>query len=205
MLLLAVMPYHVVVTRQVLLDGPMVFFATLRSAPGRRYCAARRPVAVAAGGRAWAWPSSPRRPRSSSSGAVYAFFMLTPYPVQVRARCVAAALAGHGLVAWPSRWPSRLAGASTAAADYLAWQLIRGPNHALPFYLTTVPARDRPGGRRGAAGRAGRCAGRNLDWREWLLVPGSPCPIVSSRLAGQGLPVPAADRRPRSPSSPRGR
>ena len=28
MLLLAVMPYHVIVTRQVLLDGPMVFFAT---------------------------------------------------------------------------------------------------------------------------------------------------------------------------------
>ena len=28
-LLLAVMPYHVIVTRQVLLDGPMVFFTTL--------------------------------------------------------------------------------------------------------------------------------------------------------------------------------
>ena len=26
---MALMPYHVVVTRQVLLDGPMTFFATL--------------------------------------------------------------------------------------------------------------------------------------------------------------------------------
>ena len=38
MLLLAVMPYHVIVTRQVLLDGPMVFFATLALWLLAKYC-----------------------------------------------------------------------------------------------------------------------------------------------------------------------
>ena len=38
MLLLAVMPYHVTVTRQVLLDGPMVFFATSALYLLARYC-----------------------------------------------------------------------------------------------------------------------------------------------------------------------
>src|SRR5215213_11339134 len=39
MALLALMPYHVTVSRQVLLDGPMVFFATTALYALARYCA----------------------------------------------------------------------------------------------------------------------------------------------------------------------
>ena len=58
-LLMALMPYHVVVTRQVLLDGPMTLFADPHAAPAR----ALRPqqaagVAVRGRRRRWASPSS---------------------------------------------------------------------------------------------------------------------------------------------------
>ena len=90
-LLLAAMPYHVGVSRQVLLDGPMVFFATFAVAarPVLRRAAAVWLVAAAA---VWGWPSSPRRRPSSSSRGVDAFCVLT-HVVKVRASLVAWSLA----------------------------------------------------------------------------------------------------------------
>ncbi len=92
-LLLALMPYHVVVTRQVLLDGPMTLFATLTLllAGALR---AQRPagVAVRAPARRWGSRSCRRRPASSCSCAIYAFLALTP-ELRVRLRDLAISLA----------------------------------------------------------------------------------------------------------------
>ncbi|WP_416985135.1 ArnT family glycosyltransferase [Streptomyces sp. T028] len=172
--LLAVMPYHVVVTRQVLLEGLVTLCAT-----GVLYCVARY---VQSGAALW----------TSAAGAVlgtailtketsvvlllglWLFFMLTrgvhiPWRHTLYALGSATAVvAAFPLAAW-------LAGSKRTTQDYLLWQLLRRANHSVWFYFTTLP---------GAVGwgvLAVALAGvlwlrRRGTWREplllwWIAVP----------------------------------
>ena len=74
---MALMPYHVVVTRQVLLDGPMVFFATLTLWP-RRDVRDDGSAGLALRGRARAMGCTVLAKETSIVlvGSLYAFFAL---------------------------------------------------------------------------------------------------------------------------------
>src|ERR671914_230379 len=77
-LLMALMPYHVVVTRQVLLDGPMTMFATLTLVLLSRFVLSGRPVWLYATGGAMGLAILSKETSVVLLGAVYAFLALTP-------------------------------------------------------------------------------------------------------------------------------
>ncbi len=136
-LLLAVMPYHVVVSRQVLLDGPMTFFTTLAL------------VCLAALGRS----GSPRWLVGAAAslglavltkesalvllGSMFVLVALVPRLGRPRGHLLAAIGTGAALVlAYPL--VTAMAGGARTGQSYLLWQLTRRPNHGFAFYLTAV-------------------------------------------------------------------
>jgi hypothetical protein len=137
-LLVALMPYHVVVTRQVLLDGPMTLFATLTLVLLARF--------LTTGGRAWLYAAGAAMGLTVLSketsivllGGVYAFLALTP-ELGVRLRDLAVALGVMALVIAPFPLSLMLAGRTGTGESYLTWQLFRRPNHDWLFYPLTVP------------------------------------------------------------------
>ena len=176
MLLLAVMPYHVIVTRQVLLDGPMVFFATSALWLLAKYCVDQGAVWLVAAAAVMGLAVLTKETAVVLVAGVYLFFMLS-HVVKVRASLVAWSLAAMATVALAFPLAIVLEGASHRGSSYLAWQLFRRQNHPFDFYLTTVPPAI------GLAVLGCAVAGlvadrRNLDWREWLLCTWAIAPIV---------------------------
>lgn len=171
-LLLAVMPYHIVVTRQVLLDGPMTFFATLAlvclAALGRSGSARWLIAAAAALGLA----VLTKETAAILFGSVFVVIALVPRFGRPRSHLIAATLTGALLVlGYP--FVTALAGGSHTGQSYLVWQLTRRPNHSFDFYFTSVA----PG--MGLAVLALLLTGviaRRSRWQElllisWILVP----------------------------------
>jgi 4-amino-4-deoxy-L-arabinose transferase-like glycosyltransferase len=173
-LLLAVMPYHVVVSRQVLLDGLLTLCAT-----GVLYCVVRYvestslPWLLAAGAVMGATVLA-KETGLVFLGALYGFFALTK-GVPARARHVLYALAVMTAVAAAFPLSVYLAGSHRTGQNYVVWQLFRRANHDPLFYLVTVP------GAVGWAVLAAAAAGlvwlrRQGTWREplllwWIAVP----------------------------------
>ncbi|HEY5199608.1 MAG TPA: glycosyltransferase family 39 protein [Acidothermaceae bacterium] len=138
-LLLAVMPYHVVITRQVLLDGPMTFFGTAAfvclAALGRTE---QRRWLIAAGA-CLGLAALTKETAVVLIGSVFVFLSLSSVfwrPVRYVVGATAAA------VALTLTYPlvTAVSGAGHSGQSYLVWQLSRRPNHDLLFYLTAVPA-----------------------------------------------------------------
>lgn len=172
--LLAVMPYHVIVTRQVLLDGPMVFFSTLVLWWIAKYVKEGRLVWVVAAGAALGLTMLTKESSIVLVGSIYAFFALTP---SVR-RPVIASIVGFavamGLFLLHPLSVS-LSGHHSSTEAYLVWQLVRRPNHSFSFYLETVPTAVGLGVLALAVWAVWR-ARRGPAWREillasWMLVP----------------------------------
>ena len=194
-LLMALMPYHVVVTRQVLLDGPMTLFATLTLAPPRAASSsagARRGCTRA--GAAMGLTFLSKETSIVLLCAVYAFLALTP-ELRVRLRDLAIALGVMALVIAPFPLSLMVAGHTGTGESYLTWQLFRTAEPRL-----AVLSVDGPGGR-GPAGARGRRGGA-LAVQARGVVEGAPARLLDRRagrvlraLAREGLPVPAADRR----------
>ncbi len=173
-LLLALMPYHVVVTRQVLLDGPMTFWATLTLVLFVRF--------LTAGSRAWLYAAGAGMGLTFLSketsivlvGGLYAFLALTP-ELGARLRDLAVALALMALVVAPFPLSLMLAGRTGTGESYLTWQLFRRPNHDWLFYPQTVPEVIGPLVLL-AAGMGLWLLRREGSWRErlllcWIAVP----------------------------------
>jgi Dolichyl-phosphate-mannose-protein mannosyltransferase len=137
-LLLAVMPYHVVVSRQVLLDGPMTFCATLTLYLLARYCDSPRRLWLYAAGAALGLTFLSKEPSILFVGAVYTFFALA-HDIDVRLRDLLGASAVFLLIASPFPLSIVFAGRTGTGNSFLAWQLFRRPNHSWIFYATTVP------------------------------------------------------------------
>jgi hypothetical protein len=176
MLLLAVMPYHVTVTRQVLLDGPMVFFATAGLYLLVRYCSESDLRWLLAAAAVLGLAFLTKETAIVLLGGVYCFFMISQ-TVKVRVAAVAAAVATFAVVAAAFPLALRLAGATRSGGNYLAYQLFRRANHGPAFYLTTVPTAI------GIMVIAIAVAGlvldrRQLNWREGLLIAWAAVPIV---------------------------
>lgn len=140
-LLMAVMPYHVVVSRQVLLDGPMTLFATLALYLVARFARTGRPIWLYAAGGALGLTFLAKETGIVLLGAVYAFLALSP-EVRVRLRDLAISVLMMALVIAPFPLSLMLAGGggTSKVQSYLVWQLFRRANHDWIFYPTTVPS-----------------------------------------------------------------
>ncbi len=178
--LLAVMPYHVVISRQIMLDGPMTFFST----------AAVLCLALAASG--------PKRRRwLVACGAMLGLAALSKEIAIVLVGSLFVFLSLENRLWRPVRFPlialiltvglafsypvlTVLSGGSSRGQSYLIWQLTRQPNHSFYFYLLDV------GGSIGfgilAAALLGlfarRWSGRSATWRETLLISWLAIPVL---------------------------
>ena len=173
-LLLAVMPYHVIVSRQVLLDGLMTFFATVALYCVARYVETGRLSWLLACGSAMSASILSKETSAVLLGALYVFFALTPATRgRVRHLALTLALVLAEVAIWPVML--RLARHSNTGQSYLVWQLFRRSNHATWFYFTVLPSWIGP------ALLVAALAGliwlrRETTWRErmllaWVVVP----------------------------------
>ncbi len=171
-LLLAVMPYHVIIGRQIMLDGPMAFFTTcalvcLALGAARH---ARAGWLVAAGA-SIGLATLTKETAIIMIGAAFAFICLTSHMW----RPIRFPLAGAGialLLTFTYPILTALSGGSHSGQSYLLWQLTRQPNHDFGFYVFVV------GAAMGfgllvvalAGPFARRLTGRSMSWREGLLI-----------------------------------
>jgi 4-amino-4-deoxy-L-arabinose transferase-like glycosyltransferase len=165
---LAAMPYHVIVSRQILLDAPMTFFATLALYFVSGYAIHRRPTWLYAAGAAMGLTFLSKETGVLLLGSIYAFFALTP-GVRARLRDFAVALGVMALTILPYPVSLAFAGKTATGEHYLVWQLFRRANHGLLFYPEKIPSA------LGWLAIVAALAGfvllrRRNSWRETLLV-----------------------------------
>jgi 4-amino-4-deoxy-L-arabinose transferase-like glycosyltransferase len=136
---IALMPYDVVVSRQVLLDGPATFFVTLTLYLLARYPRSRERLWLYAAGGAMGLAFLSKETSILMLGAAYAFFALSP---EVRARLKDLLLTLAAMLAVVAAYPLalRLASDTRSGENYLAYQLFRRANHEWTFYGATVPS-----------------------------------------------------------------
>jgi 4-amino-4-deoxy-L-arabinose transferase-like glycosyltransferase len=175
---LAVMPYHVVVTRQVLLDGPLTFCSTLALYFLARHATTQRAVWFYAAAGAIGLAFESKETAIILIAALYAYLALSP-EIKVRLRDLVAGAAALVLIVLPFPLSLGLAGGGGAARtqQYLVWQLLRRPNHDLAFYPTVVPPA------MGLLLIITVAVGlviwrRQIDWRERLLLSWSIVPTI---------------------------
>jgi 4-amino-4-deoxy-L-arabinose transferase-like glycosyltransferase len=137
-MLMALMPYHVVVSRQVLLDGPMVFFATLTLYMLVLFGTTKKVEWLFAAGATMGLTFLSKETSIIMIGAIYAFLALSP-ELRIRFRDLIITTVLMAAVIAPFPVALMLAGGSSTGRNYLAWQLFRRPNHDWLFYLQTVP------------------------------------------------------------------
>jgi hypothetical protein len=137
-LFIALMPYEVVISRQLLLDGPMVFFATLTLYLLARFGKSQRIewFYAAAAGLGLAFLS--KETGIILLAAAFVFLALSP-ELHMRLVDLLIALVLLAVVVSPLPIALFLAGRSSTGNNYLAYQLFRRPNHDGLFYLQTVP------------------------------------------------------------------
>lgn len=138
-LLLAIMPYHVVVSRQFLLDTPMAFFATLTLLFLADYAGGQGSSRLLATGAGMGLVFLSKETGLVLLAAVYAFLALSAR-LRVGLSDLAMSLVVFAGVIAPYPVTLALAGAagSGRAQQYLVWQLSRRPNHEADFYPTVV-------------------------------------------------------------------
>lgn len=179
-LFLAVMPYHVVVTRQVLLDGPMTLLSTATLLMLALYGRTNQPRWLLAAGGMLGLTMLTKETSLLFAGSIYAFLVLTP---TLRRRFLAGLGAlGIALTIF-AVYPLAisLAGHKSTGSAYLAWQLLRAPNHSLTFYLSSVPLAVGP--LLVILAAAGLWWGRRRrSWRETLLLAWVVVPFVAFEL-----------------------
>ena len=173
---LAVMPYHVVVARQMLLDIPMTFFTTLTLYLIARFAMSGRPVLLYGAGGAMGLSLLSKETSFLLLGAAYAFFALAP-EVRLRGRDIALSLGVMLLVVSPYVLSVRFAGEQRTGQNFLVWQLFRRPNHDWTFYGDVLPLAIGP--LVIVAAVAGLWLFRaSRSWRETLLVAWIVTPIA---------------------------
>lgn len=177
---MALMPYHVLVSRQVLLDGPMTFFATLALLLLAKFGRSGRGIWLAASGAAMGLTFLSKETGIVLVGAIYAFLALAP-ELRVRLRDLLFSTLVMALVIAPFPLTLMLSGGSSTGRNYLIWQLFRRPNHDWPFYFTVaLPA---IGWLVIAAALAGLLLlRRSHSWREKLLIAWIVIPVVFFQL-----------------------
>ena len=174
-MLVALMPYHVIVTRQVLLDGPMTFFATLSLYFLARFVISRRLAWLLAASCSVGLTTLAKETYIILVGSLFMFFALSP-EIRLRLREAAMAVAVFFIVLLPFPITVVLAGKSKTGKNYLSWQLFRRSNHDLSFYPSLLPSKIGYLVLVGAVIALGVTWGKRRTWRErmllsWILVP----------------------------------
>jgi hypothetical protein len=137
-LFLALMPYHVIVSRQVLLDGPMVFFGTLTLYMLALFGKTQKVKWLYSAGVSMGLTFLSKETGIVMIGAIFVFLALaSDLHLRIRDLIITALL--MVLVIAPFPITLALAGGSTTGQNYLVWQLFRRPNHEWQFYLTNLP------------------------------------------------------------------
>lgn len=137
-LFMALMPYHVVVSRQVLLDTPLTFFATLTLYVLAHFARNQHPNWLHAVGAMMGLTFLAKETGIILLGAIYSFLALS-HEIQVRIRDIVLATVFMVLVILPFPLSILLGGGKRAGQQYLLWQFFRRPNHEWTFYPTAVP------------------------------------------------------------------
>jgi hypothetical protein len=137
-LVLAVMPYHVVVSRQVLLDGLATLCATAVVYCVVRYTESAGLRWMLAAGSMMGLTILSKETSVVLLGGLYAFFALTPM-VRIQIRHVILALVALVMTAAPMPVVLYLAGRGDTGRSYLLWQAFRRGNHGLLFYADVLP------------------------------------------------------------------
>jgi 4-amino-4-deoxy-L-arabinose transferase-like glycosyltransferase len=165
---IAIMPYHVVVTRQVLLDGPMTLVASVSLLLLARYGRTGRVAWFVASGAALGMAMLVKETAIVLIAGVYAFLVLTP---TARRRLRGAVVALPLLIAVFAVYPLslRLAGGTRPKGNYFTYQLLRRANHGWGFYPSTLPWAIGPALLILAVGGL-FWAKRSNSWREVLLL-----------------------------------
>jgi hypothetical protein len=172
---LALMPYHVIVSRQVLLDGPQALFTTVTLCLLIRFARSGRALWLCAAAAGMGLSVLAKEPSVIFCGAVYAFFALSP-EIRTGLRALLLSLAVLAITIVPYPLALVLSGQTGTGGSFLAWQLIRQPNHSLSFYVTAVPSSIGLGVCALAALSLLTRARRRWTWREtlvacWIGVP----------------------------------
>jgi hypothetical protein len=171
---LAVMPYHVVVTRQVLLDGPLAFFTTVALSLVARFAVTRRPGWLHAAGAVLGLACLSKETGVLLAGSLCAFVALGRVRVRPRDLLLSAAV----LLAVAATYPlALLLTGRTAATGVLARQLHRRPDHGWGFYAAQVaPSFGWVVLGLAAVGLVARR--RSWGWQDALLVSWAVVPVV---------------------------
>ena len=135
---LALLQYHVTVSRQVLLDGPETTLFLLSMYLLARYAAGGAPrylyIAAFAGGLTFL----AKETAILVLPVAAAFILMTP-SVKLGWRRIAAAIGIFALAISPYPISIAISGASGTAREFLLWQLLRRPNHSFTFYAEILP------------------------------------------------------------------
>ena len=137
-LFMGLMPYHVVVSRQVLLDGPLVFCTTLALFFLARYAMTQRPAWIYLTGVGMGLTFLAKETGIILLGAIYAFLALSR-EIRVRIKHLFVSALLMVLMIAPFPISLLLAGGTRSGKNYLVWQLFRRANHPWDFYPSTVP------------------------------------------------------------------
>jgi hypothetical protein len=137
---IALMPYHVIVTRQVLLDGSMALFATLTLLMLVRFSETGRAIWLIAAGAGMGLTFLAKETGVLMVGSIYAYLAISP-EIRIRIRDIVASVVVMVMVMSPFPLSIRLSGqtSSHTSGNYIVWQLFRRPNHTWDFYPTLVP------------------------------------------------------------------
>lgn len=174
-LLLAVMPYAVVVSRQILLDGPMTLAATAALVCLAKFDRTREPrwILVASGAMALTVLT-----KETSIVLVASAYLYLGLIAAHRRAWTTAAIGLVMIVGLAALHPLVLAIVHHTGTgnSYLAWQLSRPSNHTLWFYARTVPPAMGP--LVIATALAGLADRRSRTSREVLLISWAAVPTV---------------------------
>src|SRR5690349_6006685 len=132
------MPYHVIVSRQVLLDGPLVFCSTLVIYFLARFAMTERPAWLYLTGVGMGLTFLAKETGVILMGAIYAFLAIS-HEIRVRFRDMVLSTIFFVIMVAPFPLSLLLAGGSKSGKNYLVWQLFRRSNHPWDFYPSTVP------------------------------------------------------------------
>src|SRR4029077_17478297 len=132
-LLLALLPYHVIVSRQVLLDGPETTLFLLTIYLIARYASTSSARYLYVAGLAAGMTFLAKETAVLLLPVIAAFFLMTP-SIRLRLGQIGLTVAAFAVAIAPYPISIAVSGASDTARQFLLWQLLRRTNHTFTFY-----------------------------------------------------------------------